>query len=188
MRLGIYTLAGIICALSAGGAAYAGDAACVWKGIPQANRDAFIADFPKEGQAALAKLNSPVSVIGPVMSRCGVKTTEQNKAAVAAVVAYAFDEGLARVLQDKFGQGREKIDAAWNALPASRRTAFSNSVLAGAESGAPASSHDPALRETAVSVVQQIAGKLGVTDPHAIGQIGLYLTWKVARPFYEAKF
>jgi hypothetical protein len=188
MRLGIFTLAGIISALSAGHTAYAGDAACVWKGIPQANRDAFVAAFPIEGQSALSKLNTPVEVLAPVMSRCGVKTSDQNKAAVAAVVAYAFDEGLARLLKDKFGQGREQIDGAWNALPASRREAFANSVLSGADGGAPASSHDPALRETAISVVKQIATKLGVTDPRAMSQIGLYLTWKVARPFYEAKF
>lgn len=183
-----WLLCAFVCIDLIAGAAQAGDAECVWKGIPQSYRDAFLSTYPAEGPHALARLDAPGEVLGPVMIGCGVKTHAQNMAAVSALMAYAFDEAASQVLTDKFGRARAQIDAAWDALPPASRDAFTKSVLTGAENGMPASSADPQLRQTAVSVVQTVAAELKVDDPTAFNQIGLYLTWKIARPFYEAKF
>lgn len=168
--------------------ANAGDAACLWKGLPQSYRTAFFAAYPTKGQGALEDLNPPGEVFGAIMVGCGVRNHEQVAAAVNALAAYSLDEGAARLLRDRFGIERSQIDAAWEGLPADRREAFFRSVLPGAENGMPATSTDPSLRESARSIVQGIARTLNINDSAMSDQVGVYLVWKVVRPLYEAKF
>jgi hypothetical protein len=170
------------------GAAQAGDADCVWSGIPVSYRNDFLAAYPHEGQRALSRLAAPPAVLGPVMAKCGVTNHVQNVAAVKSVMALAFTKALSHLLSERYTLSAADVDESWRQLTPARRNAFSASVLDGADDGLPASSNDPARRQTAGAVVGEVAGRLKVTDPGAIDQIGLYLTWMVARPYYEAGF
>jgi hypothetical protein len=169
-------------------AAQAGDAGCVWSGIPASYRNDFLAAYPHEGQGALSRLAAPAEVLGPVMTKCGVTNLVQNQAAVKSLMAIAFTEAISRWLSDRYALSASKVDESWKQLAPARREAFTTSALAGADDGLPASSNDPDLSKTAIAVVSEVAERLKVTDSSAISQIGLYLTWKVARAHYEAEF
>jgi len=187
-RVALTVLYSVAATLFIGGPAKAGDAACVWNAIPNSYRVAFLAAYPGEGQRALIRLNPPADVFGPIMTGCGVRSRDKVDTAVKALMSYSMSNASAQLLSDRFGIARSRIDEAWDRLPATSRDAFSKSVLAGADAGMPASSPDPRLREAALSVVQSIASALQVEDPAAVRQLGTYLTWKIARPHYEANF
>jgi hypothetical protein len=181
-------LSSVATTLFLGGPANAGDAVCLWDAIPDSYRGAFLAAYPDEGQRALVRLNPPADVLGPIMTSCGVQSREQVATAVKALMAHSIGNASAQMLNDRFGITRSSIDAAWDRLSATSRDVFSKSVLAGADAGMPASSPDPRLREAALAVVKQVASLTEAKDPEAVRQLGIYLTWKVAKPRYESNF
>ena len=188
MKLSSALIMAGVTALGLSGHANAGDGACLWLGLPQNYRDAFMTNFPSEGQKAFARLAAPPEIMGAIMAKCGVTTLVQNHAAVGALIAYGWEQGESHVMVAKYGITSTTVDAAWMALAPSRRETFEASVMKGADVGMPASSSDPKDRDAALSVLSELTKSMAVSDNAEIDLIGHYLTWKVARPHYEARF
>jgi hypothetical protein len=170
------------------GCANAGDAACIWLGLPQVYRDAFMTHFQSEGQKAFVRLAAPPEVLGSVMAKCGVTTLDQNHAAIRSLIAYGWVQGAGQVMREKFHVPIAEVDAGWMALTPPQRETFELSIMDGADTGMPASTRDPRKGEDAKSVLSKVTERLHVSDASEIELIGQYLTWKVARPHYEAQF
>jgi hypothetical protein len=178
----------VVVAAGLAGPARAGDAACLWRGMPPENRDAFLAAYADDGQKAFSRLEPSNEVYRLVLIACGVRAQAKVEPATTALIAYARDEAAARVLDDRYHLTRAQIDEAWLSLPPSRQAAFSMSVATNLRSGPTETVPIAKLRQAALPTVELVAKALGVTQPRAINLLTEYLIWKVATPFYEAKF
>lgn len=179
----------VVVAAGLAGPAHAGSAGCLWVGLPEENREAFLAAYADDEQKAFSRLQPPWEAYRKVLIGCGVRTQEKVEPANGALVAFARGEAAARILNDRYGLTRERVDAEWLALPPARQAAFSMSVATYVKNEQAGTAPPMAkLREAALPTVELVAKALKVSQPRVINTITEYLVSKAAIPVYGTLF
>jgi len=114
--------AGALTLLATAAPAFAVDVECIWNQLPEARRAQLIEDYRREGFAALGKIDIQESELATLGPACGV-TDDTAEDAGFSIVGSWIEEASQIVLTESYGVPAGALPAAWNALPASERSA-----------------------------------------------------------------
>ncbi|NEX92421.1 hypothetical protein [Caulobacter sp. 17J65-9] len=180
MRLKLWATT-LVAVAALAGAAQAGDASCIWNGLGQSSRDAWLADYDARGSEALNENTFSEEELSEALTDCGV--TEEAEALIAgeALGGYALQQAAGRWLQLHANLTAQKLDQAWGGFAPQVRNDYETWVLALMK--------DP---EAAVPVPEAAVGAilkgLGVSDGATARHVAVYYSGRVVRLNREPAF
>lgn len=158
--------------------ALAGDAECIWKAVPQAQRDAYVAQSDGLDVTDFMDFVGSDLVVDAVGSCTAARSETAMRAAGSAIAGITRQHVAEARLAKTAGLTPEKLDALWKTVdPAkARRLAEAN--------------HDQDFK-TVIQILDELVPPLiaGLADPDAVERdMQVYILGRATRAYFEPMF
>jgi hypothetical protein len=169
--------------LCAAAPAFAGDAACVWRGLPEAGREALLAKYPNGADAAvhLEEQFTP-AVLGAAILKCTQPAKDEYQQGINAGIALGgyLGEFTSEKQLISLGFTHEKLDAAFRQLDKARLRVIIDAAMA--------DKLTDDLTTEFHGQVTRVGGEAAMADETQASALVLYVYGRGAREIYEPLF